>query len=300
VSRELLIERKPHMSLTAHPHILQRKHAGEFEPVTVPPIVHEVLRSPGQPLDTQTRAFFEPRFGYDFTKVRVHSDAKATNSARAMNAQAYTVEQQIVFDAGGPSLSSLKGKRLLAHELTHVIQQHTKGLPDNVSISQTGDTYEVEADRMAEHLNQMPANVKSFLCTTEGKVRKQARVDKTGDSSQIKGEVAAIIQKIKLGDPHNPTREEWEYFAKALNKSQMLLDPLQVKLIEDYFSNEVDMCRMTFETITEDQRIIFLTIQPALREELRKKALPASRLYRSITQMHLDQSKDVVSQEIMP
>ena len=57
----------------------------------VPPIVHEVLRSPGQPLDAATRAFMEPRFGHDFSGVRVHTDAQAADSARAVNAQAYTV-----------------------------------------------------------------------------------------------------------------------------------------------------------------------------------------------------------------
>jgi Domain of unknown function (DUF4157) len=95
---------------------LQRKTAEVTEPVTVPPIVHEVLNSPGQPLDRQTRAYFEPRFGYDFSKVRVHTDPSAAESARAVNALAYTVEHDIVFAAG-------QNKPLLAHELTHVVQQ---------------------------------------------------------------------------------------------------------------------------------------------------------------------------------
>src|SRR6185369_11651453 len=59
----------------------------------VPPIVDEVLRAPGQPLDAATRSFFEPRFGKDFSQVRVHTDAKATASAQAVNALAYTVDQ---------------------------------------------------------------------------------------------------------------------------------------------------------------------------------------------------------------
>ena len=59
----------------------------------VPPIVHEVLRSPGQPLDAATRAFMEPRFGHDFSNVRVHTDAKAAESARTVNALAYTVKR---------------------------------------------------------------------------------------------------------------------------------------------------------------------------------------------------------------
>jgi hypothetical protein len=63
--------------------------------------VHEVLRSPGQPLDAATRAYFEPRFGKDFSGVRVHTDAAAGQSARDVEAQAYTVgADHLVFGAG--------------------------------------------------------------------------------------------------------------------------------------------------------------------------------------------------------
>src|SRR6267378_4483189 len=61
----------------------------------VPPIVQEVLRSSGQPLDTNTRAFMEPRFDHDFSRVRVHTDARAAESAQAVSAYAYTVGQHI-------------------------------------------------------------------------------------------------------------------------------------------------------------------------------------------------------------
>ena len=65
----------------------------------VPRMVHEVLRSPGQPLDLQARAFFEPRFGQDFSRVRVHADAQAAESAAAVAAKAYTVGADLVFGA---------------------------------------------------------------------------------------------------------------------------------------------------------------------------------------------------------
>src|SRR5437870_11070325 len=89
----------------------------------VPPIIHEVLRSSGQRLDRETRAFFEPRFGHDFSQVRVHTDAKAAESARAVNALAYTVGRNVVFGAGQFAPQTSIGKSLLAHELTHTIQQ---------------------------------------------------------------------------------------------------------------------------------------------------------------------------------
>src|SRR5271166_6639266 len=88
-----------------------------------PPIVHQVLRSPGQPLGAQTRAFMEPRFGYDFSGVRVHSDPHAERSAQAVHARAYTVGQDVVFGSGQFMPATPIGRSLLAHELTHVVQQ---------------------------------------------------------------------------------------------------------------------------------------------------------------------------------
>ncbi|HEY3038870.1 MAG TPA: DUF4157 domain-containing protein [Pyrinomonadaceae bacterium] len=86
-------------------------------------MVREALRSPGQRLDSETRAFMEPRFGHDFSDVRVHIDAKADESARSVNAQAYTVCQDVVFESGRYSPQSEGGRKLLAHELAHTLQQ---------------------------------------------------------------------------------------------------------------------------------------------------------------------------------
>jgi hypothetical protein len=85
--------------------------------------VSEVLRSPGQPLDTATRAFMEPRFGRDFSGVRVHTDAKAEESARAVSARAYAVGSNVVFGIGQYAPRTAAGNRLIAHELAHVVQQ---------------------------------------------------------------------------------------------------------------------------------------------------------------------------------
>jgi len=88
-----------------------------------PDIVHEVLRSPGAPLDRAARSFMEPRFGHDFSRVRIHANAKAGDSARAVNARAYAVGANVVFDHGAYAPESEAGRRLLAHELAHVVQQ---------------------------------------------------------------------------------------------------------------------------------------------------------------------------------
>ena len=81
------------------------------------------IRGGGQPLAESERTFFELRFGSDFSQVRVHSDAQAAESAQAVNARAYTVEQDVVFGAGQYAPGTTTGKKLLAHELTHVVQQ---------------------------------------------------------------------------------------------------------------------------------------------------------------------------------
>jgi hypothetical protein len=103
---------------------LQRKGAGGAVAVAAaPPIVHAVLRSPGQPLDASTRAFMEPRFGHSFGNVQVHADARASESARAVDALAYTVGSHIVLSEGSYAPQDTAGRALLAHELAHVVQQ---------------------------------------------------------------------------------------------------------------------------------------------------------------------------------
>lgn len=118
----------------------------------VPSIVQEVLKAPGQPLDRATRAFMEPRFGVDFSKVRVHADAKAADSARSVGALAYAVGQDVVLGAGRYAPGTAEGLGLLAHELTHVVQQGgTAGTPQaKPAGGDTGDASEHEADRNAE------------------------------------------------------------------------------------------------------------------------------------------------------
>jgi len=93
------------------------------ESTEIPSSVHEVLSGAGQPLDEASRAFMEPRFGYDFSQVRVHTNSAAARSAREVSALAFTVGNHIAFAAGQYRPGSEKTNRLLAHELAHVVQQ---------------------------------------------------------------------------------------------------------------------------------------------------------------------------------
>ncbi|GAC1614691.1 MAG: hypothetical protein NVS4B11_00450 [Ktedonobacteraceae bacterium] len=125
-------------------------------PSQVPPIVNEVLHTPGQPLDASTRAFMEPRFGHDFSKVRVHTDARAIESAHSVNALAYTVGKNIVFGSGQYTSETDAGKRLLAHELTHVVQQRHASSANHLQLDngQSHDPFEREASSVAQHILQ--------------------------------------------------------------------------------------------------------------------------------------------------
>ena len=135
---------------------LQRRAAGEAKLSSVPPVVQDVLGSPGQSLDADTRAFMEPRLGHDFGQVRVHVDAKAAESAAAVNALAYTVGQDVVFGAGQYAPRTNAGQRLLAHELTHAVQQHgSRGLPQRLSSpghAANDDPFEREAQQVTDEL----------------------------------------------------------------------------------------------------------------------------------------------------
>lgn len=103
---------------------VQRRPAADSAAETdVPPVVHDVLRSSGQPLDSSFRSSFEPRFGHDFSGVRVHTGPQAAAAAASIQAKAFTAGSDIVFGAGQYAPSQPQGQELLAHELTHVIQQ---------------------------------------------------------------------------------------------------------------------------------------------------------------------------------
>lgn len=128
---------------------LQRVAQRSATPATVPPIVQDVLSSPGRPLDALSRTFMESRFGQDFSGVRVHTDTKAQISAHTLNARAYTLGHNIVFGQGEFFPQRPDGKWLLAHELAHVVQQGDQTIKTKLTIGRPNDSHEREADRVA-------------------------------------------------------------------------------------------------------------------------------------------------------
>jgi len=115
-----------------------------------PSLVHEVLREPGQALDGDTRRAMEAGFGHDFSRVRVHADARAGASARAVDAQAYTVGRDIVFAPGAYQPRTAHGQRLLAHEMAHTLQQgQAAGAPATLQVARADSSHEQQADSLA-------------------------------------------------------------------------------------------------------------------------------------------------------
>ncbi len=124
---------------------------------SAPPIVDKVLSSPGQPLDSVTRAFMEPRFGHNFSNIRVHTDAMASESARAVDALAYTVGRNIVFQESHFRPQTTDGRVLLAHELTHAVQQSATQFHDandrsKITVEPAGSPFENAAEKRAHEV----------------------------------------------------------------------------------------------------------------------------------------------------
>jgi uncharacterized protein DUF4157 len=182
---------------------IQRKaaepHAAADE---APLIVNEVLRSPGQPLDAATRAYFEPRFGYDLSGVRVHSGPTAERSAREVKAHAYTVGRDIVFSAGRFAPGTDEGRRLIAHELTHVVQQ--------------SGAHEIRASRGGEHREVFPV---SSISTYVPLVIRRAPTDTDDCASDLNTPPKSSKGEFASDDDLNSVREsvfEWTPVELAL------------------------------------------------------------------------------------
>ncbi|PWB58136.1 MAG: hypothetical protein C3F18_03025 [Nitrosomonadales bacterium] len=125
---------------------LAGQSAGQMD--SAPASVDHVLASPGMPLEPVLRHDMEQRFGHDFSQVRVHADAKAAESARAVNALAYTLGQNVVFGTGGFQPNTSAGRQLLAHELTHVVQQSAGAVQSAAGFRIDPDT-QLEAEAQA-------------------------------------------------------------------------------------------------------------------------------------------------------
>jgi hypothetical protein len=169
----------------------------------VPPLVHEVLRSTGEPLDLAARGSMESRFGHDFSGVRIHTDGKAAESSRAVNAVAYTVGHDIAFDAGKYAPGSRTGAELLAHELAHVVQQSRGGaaLPNSRS--------EQAAEQAASDFSKTRSPINLAVGTAPGLARqKSAEASKLRTSiTQQAGRTVISVNDVAVAEGDVPENE---------------------------------------------------------------------------------------------
>ncbi|HZX72673.1 MAG TPA: DUF4157 domain-containing protein [Rhodanobacter sp.] len=165
-----------------------RRSARDAVPApAVPQLVRDVLASPGRSLEPATRQWMEPRFGSDFSRVRVHDDGHAAASARAVGALAYAVGSHVVFDTRQYAPHMPAGRRLLAHELAHTLQDPgAGGLHASLAIGSPGDAAETAADRAADAV--MRGERASVSPGGSGVVRRQMRgcAASAGDSPDVR------------------------------------------------------------------------------------------------------------------
>lgn len=162
----------------------------------VPPIVHEVLRSPGHSLDENTRTFMEFRLGHSFRRVRVHTDSRAADSARAVDALAYTVGREVVFGAGRYAPKTSAGQRLLAHELTHVVQQRAATASAGFLSMASSEAPEREADQIAETIVSSQRRPKTLpRVTTETTLARQEAEHPDEQKYALPVQTSALAEK---------------------------------------------------------------------------------------------------------
>jgi hypothetical protein len=149
---------------------------------TAPPIVSDVLRSPGEALDPVARADMESSFGHDFGQVRVHSDARAAESAAAVDALAYTVGQDVVFGQGQYAPETQEGRKVLAHELTHTIQQGNVSPSADLTVTDPDSAVEHEAHAASEAVvarSVAPSSAPPAIARTGAPAKKTVTVNVT-------------------------------------------------------------------------------------------------------------------------
>jgi hypothetical protein len=222
--------------------VLQTKKSSGNSPLAlgpdVQPIVQDVLSSSGKPLDSATKAFFEPRFGHDFSMVRVHTDAKAEEAARAINANAFTIGKDVVLGAKEYATDSAEGKQLLAHELTHVIQQSQGQTPstsvkDVIKINNVGGSWGWEIRALAQQMTNRQS---------DGLMEEIEAYEPMG---------SALLQRQVHGTPspvsvRSPALEE---LVTQISSTQAgligrLLMPDEVALVREIFHNSIDYTRV--------------------------------------------------------
>lgn len=260
------------------------------------------MKGGGSPLPDSTRAFMEPRFGHDFSKVRVHTDSRAADTAQSINAKAFTVGNNIAFNSCQYSPSTISGKRLLSHELAHVIQKSSKSVvrrvsnctselePDQV-ISEhkiDKDTIEKPGDKVKITV-KFPCKIRSWVSVIESKdgaqkfkrkiyEKKSDEIERTWDGKKLSSKVGTFLvddgsyihklQKVKYAFKYNSsTKKSDDVFAEG----EKLSSPEIKVQARKYKGGATDHYHHTKENIIDLAKIIISEI--GVGSDIEKKAI---------------------------
>jgi hypothetical protein len=173
--------------------------------LSIDQVVGRGLNTLGHPLGRDTREFMENKFGFDFGDVRIHNDSHAAESSEAINANAYTIGQDIVFGAGKYFPGSSEGKKLIAHELTHVVQQsQVPSTSEEPVVSHPQEPSEQEAEQVASHIvsstetdASMPASVNEAGLNASSNAATAPTVSRDGDDdNQESGGLGGVLSSF--------------------------------------------------------------------------------------------------------
>jgi len=179
------------------------------------PVKDLLASSSGQPLDRDTQALMQTRLGHDFSDVRVHADSQATQSAKAVNAHAYTVGTNVVFQSDRYAPGTDSGNKILAHELTHVVQQKAGPVdgtpaPGGISVSHPSDPFEQAAERNAEQAMASNAAPAATVAPAAASVQREGEEEEEVQTLAIQREAGEEEEEVQTSAIQREAAEEEE------------------------------------------------------------------------------------------
>ena len=232
----------------------------------------------GEPLNPETRVLMEPRFGADLSPVRVHTDSRAAESARSVNALAYTIGRDIVFGAGQYAPQTSTGQKLLAHELTHFIQQSSAAFQPVLQRACSTDPECAPAEEGEPPGSNVPGSVAHFQSSVEREEKETAKKKHTKTPREIRDELCSKKppDPACTADGHASRATEFEKLFRPLAPDQFALaDGVFIdKAIPKRYAAYVQDCRAFKPKLPGDQCIFIperLEKQAALYNSGEKK-----------------------------
>ncbi|MCU0526247.1 MAG: DUF4157 domain-containing protein [Elainella sp. Prado103] len=269
-----------HVGNQAVSQLLQASQAIAPDAGGIPAIVRSVINSDrGRPLEPAVQAEMESRFQQDFSQVRIHTDSKAMESAQAVNANAYTVKQDIAFDVGQYAPESKTGKHLLAHELAHVVQQSRGGAAPSHS---PNNSLEQSANQAASAVTQGGTLVQVSGASAPGLARQENNEENLSYKEKLRRRLAGAYQTVKRVAPPSvqqyvlePLREPAKQLIQSvpeekLKKIEQAVEPV-LKTVEVLGQAIPPQAPQTGSSSVDPNKVVWLG-KPPLSEQLRRRA----------------------------